>query len=151
MFVLVVIILGFVWFGNAASDPAAVEEVEGGTGPQVEWSVVLTNQGGQTVILKADEPDGIMTETWIDEAMLERGAGDRWSWDMDAGLPGPVVDIDAAADCAALNAELDAWVSNVGQALGEVFDWQSRAFAQHALNTMTAQSCEIDESALQGS
>ncbi len=148
--VLAAIVLGIIWFGNASSDPEADAEGEGATGPQIEWSVTLANQGGQLVTLKADEPDGVIDETWVDGAMLERGAGDRWDWDMDASLPQPVVDIDSASDCAALNEQLELWIGNIGQAFGEVFDWQSRAFAQHALDVMTEQGCQVDESALEG-
>lgn len=147
--ILVVIVVALIWFSGEATDPISQEDPEAEIGAQIEWSIVLASQGGQTVTLKADEPDGAIGETWVDGAQLERGAGDRWTWDMDASLPDPVVQIDQAADCAALNARFDEWVSNVGQAFGEVFDWQSRAFSQHALDAMAAQSCEIDEQTLQ--
>ena len=147
---LIAIVLLITWWANARTGPVEEAAEEGNLAPQVEWSVALTDQSGQTVTLKADEPDGVITETWIDEEMIERGAGDQWVWNMDAGQPQPVVDIAATTDCTALNEILDEWLQGVEAALGDVFNWQARAFAQETLNQMRAQSCEIDDSILTG-
>lgn len=145
--VLAAIVLFFIWFANQETSPAE-EAAEEGVGPQVEWSIVLTSQTGDTVTLKGDLPNGTTTETWLGEARLIRSAGGTFEWDMDQELPVAVVEIDNAGDCAALNEELDVWVEEIGTAVGEPQHWQARAFAQHALDTMGAQSCEIDEDAL---
>ena len=141
--VVAAVVLFFVWFADDTTEPPP-ESV----GPQAEWSIPLTDMSQQTVTLKADLPAGIETETWVDEVMLERGTGDRWAWDMDEELPEPVVEINASADCAELNAHFDEWVAVIGAAEGEVFNWQARAFTQHALNSMRSASCEIDPDAL---
>ena len=141
--VVAAVVVFFVWFADDTTEPPP-ESV----GPQAEWSIPLTDMSQQTVTLKADLPAGIETETWVDGLMLERGTGDRWSWDMDQELPEPVVEIDASADCAELNAHFDEWIAGIGAAEGEVFNWQARAFTQHALNEMRAASCEVDEDAL---
>lgn len=139
--VVAAVVLFFVWFADDTTEPPPEN-----TGPQAEWSVALVDMSQQTVTLKADIPGGLETETWVDDLMLERGtiAGDRWAWNMDEELPGPVIEIDAAADCAALNTHLDEWVAGIGAAEGEVFNWQARAFTQHTLNQMRALDCEID-------
>jgi hypothetical protein len=67
---------------------------------------------------------------------------------MDVELPVPVVAIDNAADCAALNEELDVWVAEIGAAAADPQRWQARAFTQHALDEMRTDGCEIDEAAL---
>jgi hypothetical protein len=143
--IVAAVVMFFIWFADDTTEP-----IPENTGPQAEWSVALVDMSQQTVMLKADLPDGLETETWVDDLMLERGTivGDRWAWDMDAELPGPVVEIDASADCAELNVHLDEWVAGIGAADGEVFNWQARAFTQHALNAMRAASCEIDEDAI---
>ena len=144
---LAAVVLFFVWVGDEEeTDPE-------GTGPaaeQIMWSVKLTDMSQQEVTLKADLPLGTPTETWVDGLMLERGIGDRWQWNVEAVLPQPVVDIDAAAGCDELNAELDVWLQGIGAAEGEVFNWQARAFTQHTINKMRASDCEIDDSVLTG-
>ena len=141
-----IIILINTWVGSDEPDPEAGTEV----GPQVEWSIPLVDQTGDTVTLKGDLPGGTTTETWRNDIQLIRSPGGTFEWDMDEELPVAVVAIDASAGCDELNAELDSWVSEIGTATGEPQQWQARAFAQHALNTMRAQTCEIDESALAG-
>jgi hypothetical protein len=125
-------------------------EADTDVGPQVEWSIVLVDQTGDTVTLKGDLPSGRTTETWRNDIQLIRSPGGTFEWDMDEELPAAVVGIDASAGCDELNAELDSWVSEIGTATGEPQQWQARAFAQHALDTMREQACEIDESALAG-
>jgi hypothetical protein len=143
--VVAAVVLFFIWFADDTTEPPPES-----TGPQAEWSVALVDMSQQTVTLKADIPGGLETETWVDDLMLERGtiSGDRWAWNMDEELPEPVIEISASADCAELNTHLDEWVVGIGAAEGEVFNWQSRAFAQHTLNTMRDQECEIDADAL---
>jgi len=141
---LTLIILGIIWLTN---DDEGSGEPE--AGDQVEWSIGLADQTGNTVILKGDLPTGRTTETWLDDIQLIRSPGGTFEWDMDAELPVPVVAIDESDGCDALNAELDNWVAEVGAATGEPQHWQARAFAQHALDTMRAAACEIDEAALQ--
>lgn len=144
--VLAIIVLFFIWFGNQTS---ADEDGSGsGPGPQVEWSISLDDMSGQTVTLKADEPEGVTTETWVDDLMLERGAADRWEWDMVAELPGPVVEIDGTSDCVALTDILEEWLEGVAAAEGEVYNWQSRAFVQHTVNAMRSTGCDIEEALL---
>lgn len=145
--VLAAVVLFFVWFADDETSPAE-EAAEQGVGPQVEWSIVLTSQTGDTVTLKGDLPNGNTTETWLGEAQLIRSPGGTFEWNMDQELPVAVVEIDDADGCTALNDELDAWVEEIANAVGEPQHWQARAFAQHALNTMQQQSCEIDEAAL---
>lgn len=126
------------------------QTADGGESPeQVEWSVVLRDQTGATVTLKTDLPDGIVTETWEDEFMVARGPAGRFTWDSEALLPGPVVLIDRADGCSALNSELDIWVSEIATAVGDAVNLQARAFAQHALDRMRAEGCEIDQAMLQ--
>jgi hypothetical protein len=98
--------------------------------------------------LKGDLPAGITTETWVDGSRLIRDPAGTFEWDMDAELPVAVVAIDDAADCAGLNEELDTWVGEIGSATADPQRWQARAFAQHALDRMRADACEIDEDTL---
>lgn len=142
---LTLIILGIIWL--TGDDEGEGEDVA--AGDQVEWSIVLADQTGDTVILKGDEPTGRTTETWRNDIQLIRSPGGTFEWDMDARLPVPVVAIEETDGCDALNAELDTWVVEVGSATGEPQQWQARAFAQHAVDTMRDASCEIDEAALQ--
>ena len=143
MAALTLVILGIIWLTG--------DDVEAGgdPGPQVEWSIVLADQTGDTVTLKGDMPSGRTTETWRNDIQLIRSPGGTFEWDMDAELPVAVVDIDAIEDCAGLNAELTRWVSEVGTAPGEPEQWQARAFAQHTIETMRSAECEIDEAMLQ--
>ena len=141
-----IIILINSWVDSGDADPEAGTDV----GPQVEWSIELVDQTGDTVTLKGDLPDGRTTETWRNDIQLIRSPGGTFEWDMDEELPAAVVAIDASAGCDELNAELDSWVSEIGTATGEPQHWQARAFAQRALDIMRSQTCEIDESALAG-
>jgi hypothetical protein len=125
-------------------------ETTGEVGPQVEWSVELVDQTGDTVTLKGDLPEGRTTETWRNEIQLIRSPGGTFEWDMDARLPAAVVAIDEADGCDALNSELDSWVGEIGSATGEPQQWQARAFVQYTVDTMRLADCDIDESALQG-
>lgn len=115
---------------------------------QMEWSIVLSDMNGVTVTLKGDEPLGFPTETWEDDFLLERQVQATFEWDTDQGLPTAVVDIDNAADCEALNAELLDWGQQVGQAAGEARKRQAQSFTQHAINEMRSQSCDVDLSSL---
>lgn len=143
---LTLIILGIIWL---TGDEDGEGEGEVTAGDQVEWSIVLTDQTGDTVILKGDEPTGRTTETWLNEIQLIRSPGGTFEWDMTARLPTAVVAIDETEGCDALNMELTTWVAEIGSATGEPEHWQARAFTQHALDTMRAAACEIDEGALQ--
>lgn len=116
---------------------------------QMEWSIVLSDLTGVEVTLKGDEPLGFPTETWQDDFLVEREVQATFEWDVDVELPQAVVDIDQAADCAALQAHLNEWAVAVGQAPLEGRKLQAEAFAQHAVNTMRAQGCEIDLSILE--
>ncbi len=145
--VLALIVLLFVWFSGEETTPAE-EAAEEGTGPQVEWSIDLVDQTGNTVTLKGDLPAGITTETWVDDSRLIRDPSGTFEWDMNAELPVAVVQIDNAGDCAALNAELDQWVGEIGAATADPQRWQARAFTQHALDTMRVEGCELDEATL---
>jgi hypothetical protein len=138
-------ILYFLFGRDTASDegnppPAAVE--------QLEWSIVLTDMTGATVILKGDLPRGFPTETWEGEAMITRDVTGSFEWDLDAELPVAVVEVDQTDDCDALNETLAGWVSQVGSAEGEAVTLQARAFTQHTLNHMRTEDCKIDESVL---
>lgn len=144
--ILAAIVLFFVWLG--AEEEAATGTTE--AVEQVEWSIVLTDQNGDTVTLKGDLPLGIPTETWQNDFMIARSTAGSFEWDLEAGLPAAVIDIDETEDCDGLNAQLAMWVSTAGDALGEADNYQARAFAQYALVTMRSRDCEIDESALQG-
>lgn len=145
---LALVVLFLVWWFGDSEDPQA--DGGGEVGPQVEWSIELADQTGDTVTLKGDLPNGRTTETWRNEIQLIRSPDGTFEWDMDAELPAEVVAIDEADGCDALNAELDSWVGEIGAATGEPQQWQARAFAQHTVDTMRLADCEIDESALQG-
>jgi hypothetical protein len=140
------VVLFFIWFADE-EDPEG--DAGGEVGPQVEWSIELVDQNGDTVTLKGDEPSGRTTETWRNEIQLIRSPGGTFEWDMDERLPAAVVAIDESDGCDALNSELDSWVGEVGTATGEPQQWQARAFAQHTVDTMRTAGCDIDESALQ--
>jgi hypothetical protein len=137
-----------IWWFARAEDPQTDPEAE--VGPQVEWSIELADQTGDTVTLKGDEPTGRTTETWLNEIQLIRSPGGTFECDMDARLPAAVVAIEETDGCDALNTELDGWVAEIGTATGEPQQWQARAFAQHALDTMRSAQCEIDEETLEG-
>lgn len=142
---LTLIILGIIWLTDDEDQGSGEPEA----GDQVEWSIVLTDQTGDTVTLKGDLPTGRATETWRNDIQLIRSPGGTFEWDMDAELPAAVVAIEENDGCDALNAELDTWVVEIGSATGEPQQWQARAFAQHAVDTMRDAGCEIDEDMLQ--
>jgi len=144
---LVAIVFFFIQLADDETGPA-VENAEEGNGPQVTWSIVLTDQTGDTVTLKGDQPRGVATETWVDDEMIIRDPSGTFEWNMDLGLPAAVVDIDEAEGCDALNAKLDLWADEVGAATAEPQHWQARAFAQHSLDTIREQGCEFDEASL---
>ncbi len=143
---LAVIIALVIWFGNAKSSDDTIPEV----GPQFEWSIVLTDQTGDTVTLKGDEPLGFPTETWQNDFQVARSVGATFEWDLDAQLPVAVVEIDSTTDCAALNQLLAGWVTQIGSVQGSPDGWQARAFAQHTLNKMRTSDCQIDDAVLSG-
>jgi hypothetical protein len=143
---LAALILIIVWLGGRTSSPTS----DGPPAEQISWSIALSDMAGQLVELKADLPLATPTETWIDGALLERGLNSRWQWDVDASAPQPVVDIDDAGGCDALTTHLDEWISGIQTARGEIFNWHSRAFTQHAVNKMRSEGCEFDESAVIG-
>lgn len=141
---MALIIFGIIWLGDEE------EPVPGGeAGPQVEWSIGLTDQTGDTVTLKGDLPTGRTTETWRNDIQLIRSPGGTFDWDMDAELPAAVVEIDQSDGCDALNTHLAHWVAEVGTATGEPQQWEARAFTQHTVDTMRSSDCEIDEAMLQ--
>jgi hypothetical protein len=147
--VLAIAALGGILYFLFGRDTSSEEETPPpASGEQLEWSIVLTDQTGATVILKGDLPRGFPTETWEGESMITRDVSGSFEWDLDAELPVAVVEIDQTDDCAALNETLAGWVSEVGAAEGEAVNLQARAFAQHALNHMRSVDCEIDESVL---
>lgn len=115
---------------------------------QMEWSIVLTDVTGVDVTLKGDEPFGFPTETWENDFLLERQVQATFEWDVDAELPMAVVDIDNADGCESLNGQLIEWGQQAGQAAGQARKLQAQAFAQHAVNTMRDQACELDLSSL---
>ena len=143
---LVAVIVVINLIGNDSSPDA------GGGNPsdveQMEWSIVLTDMTQVEVTLKGDEPFGFPTETWEDDFLLERQVQATFEWDLDQKLPVAVVDVDNAEDCESLNSQLIDWGQQAGQAAGEARLLQAQAFAQHAINTMRAQSCEVDLSGL---
>ena len=145
--VLAVIVLFFIWFGEEDTSPAE-ERAEEATGPQVEWSIVLTSLTGDTVTLKGDLPAGTVTETWQNDIQILRSPAGTFEWDMDQELPVAVVEIDDVEGCDGLNAQLDFWVADIQAETGEAQQWQARAFIQHTLNRMQTEGCELDESAL---
>lgn len=141
------IALFFVFLGNAEnnqSESAPPDDVE-----QLEWSIILVDMTGDEVTLKGDLPLGAPTETWQNDFQVSRTATGSFEWDLNSELPATVVAIDEAADCDALNAILAEIVSGADDAL-EPGLWQARAFAQHAIDTMRDQGCEIDDAALAG-
>lgn len=143
---LFAIVMLIAWWADAR-DPDAVAAED--PGEQVEWTIDLVDQTGDTVTLKGDLPDGITTETWRNDVQLIRSPGGTFEWDMDQELPVAVVAIDASEGCDGLNAQLDAWVAQIGSVTtGEPQHWQARAFAQHTLDNMREQGCEIDEATL---
>ena len=118
-----------------------------GAGEQVEWSIVAseyTPSPGK-VTLKGDTPLGFPTETWKGDFMLARSVGESFEWNMDVSpeVPTPVYEIDEAGSCDELQGLLDQWATEVAQAPGEARRAEAEAFAQHAVNTMQDQGCQI--------
>ena len=144
--VAVVALGAIIFFLTSLGDDEPTDTVP--AADQVEWSIVLTDQTGDTVTLKGDKPRGVATETWVDDEMIIRDPSGTFDWDMELGLPVAVVDIDEAEGCDGLNAQLDAWAGEVGAATSEPEHWQARAFAQYTLDTMRTQSCPLDEATL---
>lgn len=149
---VVVIVIFFANLGDdaTADDPNAdagpgTDSTLAGTGEQVEWTIEVGDLAPApgSVILKGDEPGGVFIETWKDGTMLARSAdANLFAWDMDAGLPEPVVDIDTASGCDELNDLLNEWGTQTAEAFGEAQQVQAESFAQYALDTLTAQGCE---------
>ena len=150
--IVVAIVLFFVWFGDEATegDPAAdagpgTDEAIPGTGEQVEWRIEVGDLAPApgVVLLKGDKPEGVFIETWKDDLMLTRSAtANLFEWDMQAEIPEPVGEIDAAQGCDELNMLLADWATQTAEAFGDGQRAQAEAFAQHALNTLVAQGCE---------
>jgi len=146
--VVTAIALFFVFLGNAENDQDGDTAAPGGV-EQIEWSITLDDMTGDEVTLKGDLPLGVPTETWQNDFQVARTATGSFEWDLDQELPATVVAIDEAADCEALNTTLADIVSGADEAL-EPGVWQARAFAQHAINTMRDQGCEIDDADFAG-
>jgi len=138
---LVVITLFFVNLGN---------DDETAAGEQVEWSIEVSEYAPSPgeVTLKGDTPQGFPTETWKDDFMVARNVGESFEWNMDVSpeVPTPVYEIDEAGSCDELQGLLDQWATEVAQAAGEARRTEAEAFAQHAVNTMHDQGCEISTS-----
>ncbi len=118
-----------------------------GAGDQVEWSIVAseyTPSPGK-ITLKGDTPMGFPTETWKDDFMLARSVGESFEWNMDVSpeVPAPVYEIDEAGSCDELQGLLDRWATDTAQAPGDARRTEAEAFAQHAVNTMQEQGCQI--------
>lgn len=123
-----------------------------GGGEQVEWSIEVSEYGPSpgTVTLKGDTPLGFPTETWKDDFQLARTVDARaFEWNMDVApeVPVPVYEIDQAGSCDELQQLLEEWAQRVAEAPGDARRAEAEAFAQHAVNTMTDQGCEIDTGA----
>ncbi len=118
-----------------------------GAGEQVEWTVEVSEYAPSpgTVTLKGDTPLGFPTETWKDDVMLARTVGESFEWNMDVSpvVPTPVYEIDEAGSCDELQSLLEGWATDVAQAFGEARRAEAEAFAQHAVDTMRDQGCEI--------
>lgn len=141
--VLVAVILFVVNLGSGPDDDDTASTAE-----QVEWTIDVSDYAPTPgeVTLKGDKPLGFPTETWRDGVMLLRSvdAGQfEWKMDVSPEVPVPVHEIDQADGCEALQALLDRWVQQVGDAGGDGEQTQAAAFAQHAANTMIDQGCEI--------
>ena len=56
----------------------------------------------------------------------------------------PVFDIDEdRGDCDALNDHLEVWANETASAPGEARRAEASAFAQHAVNTLNSEGCEV--------
>jgi hypothetical protein len=135
---LVVVTLFFVNLGD---------DTETAAGEQVEWSIEVSEFAPSPgeVTLKGDTPLGFPTETWKDDFLVARSVGESFEWNMDVSpeVPTPVYEIDKAGSCDELQGLLDQWATEVAQAAGEARRAEAEAFAQHAVNTMQDQGCEI--------
>ena len=141
---VVVLIATLIFFANLSTD------VDTGptSGDQVEWSIFAreyTPAPGE-VTLKGDTPLGFPTETWKDDFLLSRNVGESFEWNMDVSpeVPTPVYEVDEAESCAGLQGLLERWATETAQAAGEARRAEAEAFAQHALDTMQNQGCEIE-------
>jgi hypothetical protein len=123
------------------------DDVEATSGEQVEWSIEVSEYAPSpgTVTLKGDTPLGFPTETWKDDFMLARSVGESFEWNMDVSpeVPTPVYEIDEAGSCDELQGLLDRWAAETAQAPGDARRTEAEAFAQHAVNTMGDQGCQI--------
>jgi hypothetical protein len=140
---IIALIAALIFFANLNTD---VDDVPTG-GDQVEWSIFAreyTPAPGE-VTLKGDTPLGFPTETWKDDFLLARNVGESFEWNMDVSpeVPTPVYEIDEARSCDELQGHLENWATETAQAVGEARRAEAEAFAQHALNTMQDQGCEI--------
>ena len=135
--VLVVFLANILPGGDDDGDTTSAE--------QVEWSIVAseyTPNPGE-VELKGDEPFGVPTETWLNGLLLARTAGGSFDWNMDSSppLPMPVFDIDEdRGDC---DDHLEVWANETASAPGEARRAEASAFAQHAVNTLNSEGCEV--------
>ncbi|MEE8374919.1 MAG: hypothetical protein V3S26_01185 [Acidimicrobiia bacterium] len=140
---IVVLVAITLFFINLGDDTEAAAPV----GEQVEWSIVASEYTPSpgNVTLKGDIPLGFPTETWKDGNMLARSVGESFEWNMDVSpeVPTPVYEIDEAGSCGVLQGLLDQWATDVAQAAGEARRTEAEAFAQHAVNTMGDQGCQI--------
>lgn len=154
--VAIAILAAIVWFftqlGDSVEDPGDSGDIgTDATTPadveQVEWTIEVSDLGTEpgTVILKGDEPLGVFVEVWQEGFMIARTAdGSLFAWNMDAdpAVPEPVYEIDQAQGCDELNALLNEWAQTSQEAFGEAQIVVAQSFAQYALNTLAAQSCE---------
>lgn len=143
---LVVVIAGVVILAGILSGDGDTDS--GATADQVEWSIEVSEYGPSPgeVTLKGDEPLGFPTETWKDGVQLLRSVdASQFEWNMDVSpeVPVPVYEIDQAGDCDELSEHLSEWASRTATAPGDGQRAQAEAFAQHALDTMMEQGCEV--------
>lgn len=116
--------------------------------PKVEWSIEVSEYGPTPgeVTLKGDEPAGFPTETWHEDVLLARTVDARafeWNMEVSPEVPAPVYEIDQAGSCEELETLLLQWADTAGSAPGDARRTEAGAFAQHALNTMQDQGCEV--------
>jgi hypothetical protein len=116
---------------------------------RVEWTIEVSEYAPSpgTVTLKGDVPLGFPTETWKEDVLLARTVDARafeWNMDVSPEVPIPVNEIDEAGDCDELQTLLEAWADATASAPGEARRAEAQAFAQHALDTMLDQGCEVD-------
>lgn len=105
---------------------------------QLEWSINTTD--GQ-VTLKGDLPNGYPTETWIDSQLLEREPDGVFSWDLEVGLPSPVVHIKQRTDCWSVVREIEVWERMASSAPTHVGAIRCQAYAQAAQDQATKLRC----------